>query len=417
MEQNLTFKIHFHDEIRRITLPTPTWESFLTSIQQLFGAKFQPQKHQIQYKDEEQDLINVSSEMEWAEALIVLSALKIKHIFVSKKQSACFRRNSTSSTSASIDVNKNVNKNEKYEASSTSSSSAPRVPSNDLKASLHLVLDEINRIIPQLLNGGQTAGLEIQKSFQNLLSEANRMVPLFLQGGADNFKSTVNQIMQQVNLVAPLIFHGGLPFIQSCGKDFLTELNIDLSQVPSQVSCRLNQLAYFLLEHKRNFEARCVLEVLLERDPNNILGLYNLACAQCLLGDTVTALATLKRAVVAGYSNFKHMSTDPDLEALRTNPDFIQLIKQQPDSFSKQPEPEQKPEQEVKQPEPEQKPEQVVKQPVPEPVLQPIPVAEIPFANELKILNEMGFLDDNINLALLSVENGNLNAVIRALLN
>jgi len=243
------------------------------------------------------------------------------------------------------------------------------------------------------------------------------MVPLFLQGGADNFKSTVNQIMQQVNLVAPLIFHGGLPFIQSCGKDFLTELNIDLSQVPSQVSCRLNQLAYFLLEHKRNFEARCVLEVLLERDPNNILGLYNLACAQCLLGDTVTALATLKRAVVAGYSNFKHMSTDPDLEALRTNPDFIQLIKQQPDSFSKQPEPEQKPEQEVKQPEPEQKPEQVVKQPVPEPVLQPIPVAEIPFANELKILNEMGFLDDNINLALLSVENGNLNAVIRALLN
>jgi len=422
MEQNLTFKIHFHDEIRRITLPTPTWESFLTSIQQLFGSKFQPPKHQIQYKDEEQDLINVSSNMEWSEALIVLSASKIKHIFVSKKQSACLRRNSTSKTSTSIDdVNKNVNKNEKYEASSTSSSSTSSsttsdvVPSNDLKASLHLVLDEINRIIPQLLNDGQTAGLEIQKSFQNLLSEANRMVPLFLQGGADNFKSTVNQIMQQVNLFAPLIVHGGLPFIKSCGKDILTELKLDLSQVPSQVSCGLNQLADFLLEHKRNYEARCVLEVLLERDPFDITGLYNLSCVQCLLGDTVTALATLKRAVLAGYSNFEHMSTDPDLEALRTNPDFIQLISQhQPDSYvGKQPEPEQKPEQVVKQPEPEQ----VAKQPVPEPVLQPIPVADTPFANELKALNEMGFLDDNINLALLSVENGNLNAVIQALLN
>ena len=40
------------------------------------------------------------------------------------------------------------------------------------------------------------------------------------------------------------------------------------------------------------------------------------------------ALATLRQAVAAGYSNFKHMATDPDLAPLRDLPEFKALLPQ-----------------------------------------------------------------------------------------
>ena len=39
------------------------------------------------------------------------------------------------------------------------------------------------------------------------------------------------------------------------------------------------------------------------------------------------AMATLRRAVAAGYSDVAHMRTDTDLDALRQRDDFQKLIK------------------------------------------------------------------------------------------
>ena len=38
------------------------------------------------------------------------------------------------------------------------------------------------------------------------------------------------------------------------------------------------------------------------------------------------ALATLRQSIAAGYSDFKHMATDPDLAPLRDREDFQKLV-------------------------------------------------------------------------------------------
>lgn len=59
--------------------------------------------------------------------------------------------------------------------------------------------------------------------------------------------------------------------------------------------------------------------------PQDPTVLYNLACSHSLTGQVEEALAALQRAIAAGYDDFKWMSQDPDLNALRQHPLFEQL--------------------------------------------------------------------------------------------
>jgi hypothetical protein len=38
------------------------------------------------------------------------------------------------------------------------------------------------------------------------------------------------------------------------------------------------------------------------------------------------AIDALSRAILLGYDDLDHMETDPDLESLRTHPDFLALL-------------------------------------------------------------------------------------------
>ena len=81
--------------------------------------------------------------------------------------------------------------------------------------------------------------------------------------------------------------------------------------------------------------------------PTKADDLYNLACGHGVLvaalrkaksepneaeqrreaKHVAAALATLRQSFAAGYSNVKHMATDPDLAPLRDLPEFQELIK------------------------------------------------------------------------------------------
>jgi hypothetical protein len=52
---------------------------------------------------------------------------------------------------------------------------------------------------------------------------------------------------------------------------------------------------------------------------------YDLACNEAKAGREESALALLQEAVDAGYRNFQHMRSDPDLEGLRDNDAFKKL--------------------------------------------------------------------------------------------
>lgn len=75
------------------------------------------------------------------------------------------------------------------------------------------------------------------------------------------------------------------------------------------------------------------MQYIVENDSTDHIGnLYNLACIYARLGDASAALQALKKAVDGGYKELGHINTDYDLDILRDNPDFIELIQSMEDN-------------------------------------------------------------------------------------
>ena len=60
--------------------------------------------------------------------------------------------------------------------------------------------------------------------------------------------------------------------------------------------------------------------------PDNHTAHYNLACSLALCRRRADALRSLRRAVELGYRDFEWMSRDPDLNLLKSDPEFIALL-------------------------------------------------------------------------------------------
>jgi tetratricopeptide (TPR) repeat protein len=62
--------------------------------------------------------------------------------------------------------------------------------------------------------------------------------------------------------------------------------------------------------------------------PTDPLAHYNLACSYALLKRSDQALKTLRRAVELGYRDFRYMREDRDLDSIRHDPRFRQLLRE-----------------------------------------------------------------------------------------
>ncbi len=60
--------------------------------------------------------------------------------------------------------------------------------------------------------------------------------------------------------------------------------------------------------------------------PNDPLAHYNLACSYALLNRADQSLKTLRRAVELGYRDFRYMREDHDLDSVRHDPRFRELL-------------------------------------------------------------------------------------------
>ena len=67
---------------------------------------------------------------------------------------------------------------------------------------------------------------------------------------------------------------------------------------------------------------------LMQLRPTDPLVHYNLACSFALLKRGDLALKTLRRAVELGYRDFRYMREDRDLDAIRHDPRFRQLLRE-----------------------------------------------------------------------------------------
>jgi tetratricopeptide (TPR) repeat protein len=60
--------------------------------------------------------------------------------------------------------------------------------------------------------------------------------------------------------------------------------------------------------------------------PRDAIAHYNLACSLSVLGHLEQAIVALDRAIALGYTDVIHMEHDPDLEPVRAEPGFRELL-------------------------------------------------------------------------------------------
>ena len=64
----------------------------------------------------------------------------------------------------------------------------------------------------------------------------------------------------------------------------------------------------------------------LELNPDDPLMLYNATCFYSQLGEKESALKSLERAIGVGYANYEWLDKDTDLDPIRNDPKFIELV-------------------------------------------------------------------------------------------
>ena len=96
-----------------------------------------------------------------------------------------------------------------------------------------------------------------------------------------------------------------------------------------QMTLRVLQLA----QAGRLSAARDVMRDYLEANPTDGTMYYNLTCLDVFLHETEQAMADLQLALENGYSNFRLLQSDPDLNPLREDDRFADLVSRYEDAF------------------------------------------------------------------------------------
>ncbi len=98
-----------------------------------------------------------------------------------------------------------------------------------------------------------------------------------------------------------------------------------LSQHPDDARARIFY-AQLLAQIGRAEDAKAQGKIALELSPNDTLMLYNGACFYARLGEPKLAIESLRKALAAGWENYEWMKRDTDLDSIRNDPEFIELI-------------------------------------------------------------------------------------------
>lgn len=90
---------------------------------------------------------------------------------------------------------------------------------------------------------------------------------------------------------------------------------------------QLHGRAIQLLQAKKFKDSIDLYEKILRTNPKDSTALYNLACAYSLMGNKRKAIEYLRMSVAAGYTNFGHMERDTDLDSIRGEKGYKELLK------------------------------------------------------------------------------------------
>ncbi|OGC93621.1 MAG: hypothetical protein A2142_08255 [candidate division Zixibacteria bacterium RBG_16_48_11] len=74
-------------------------------------------------------------------------------------------------------------------------------------------------------------------------------------------------------------------------------------------------------------DAKTTAAKAIELNPDDPLMLYNAACFYARLGEKKSAVELLKNSVIAGHEDYEWFKRDPDLDNIRNEPEYIELMK------------------------------------------------------------------------------------------
>jgi len=99
-----------------------------------------------------------------------------------------------------------------------------------------------------------------------------------------------------------------------------------LSQHPDDARCHMFY-AVDLAQAGKKDEAKIEAARALELNPNDPLMLYNAACFFAQMSEASKAVEMLRNAIAAGYPDYEWFKRDPDLDSIRNDPGYIELMK------------------------------------------------------------------------------------------
>jgi len=352
-----SFKIYFsEDNIRRIRVADiPSYEEFIALLQDLY-PKFHPELS-IKYVDADGDKISLDTQLEWEEMLMELSGQSSIKLLVEEGDGKYFKDGPEPEVI-------------KFYADKTTKEAID--VANEWIASLQ-------EKVPECLSSLFKSGKIIPSHIPSFLKEAMSM--RYLENNT-------------------------------------VDLDIDIHKLFDTLHARAVQLLDSV-DTKDLEQGRDYLLATLTLIPNHFIALYNLACAESLLGNANAALAHLEQSIDNGYRNLSHMLQDADFQNIRESEAFQILaarLASLMDYESKQT---------------TETPEPIV---IPEPVaiIEPIIIPEVQkpvdlsasilplrdnYGEELELLSEMGFTaDPDVLLLLLDQYNGSVDDVAQFLL-
>jgi serine/threonine protein kinase/Tfp pilus assembly protein PilF len=106
----------------------------------------------------------------------------------------------------------------------------------------------------------------------------------------------------------------------------IERMDVYLSKNPDDARAHMYN-AIHLAAVNRKDEAKDAGKKALELNPGDSLMMYNAACLYARLGDNKLAITTLKNAIAAGQQDFEWIKRDSDLESIRNEHEYIELMK------------------------------------------------------------------------------------------
>jgi serine/threonine protein kinase/Flp pilus assembly protein TadD len=82
-----------------------------------------------------------------------------------------------------------------------------------------------------------------------------------------------------------------------------------------------------LAQSGRNEEGKVEAAKAIELSPGDPVMMYNAACFYALMGEKHLAIDSLKNSIAAGNENYEWLKRDPDLDSIRNEPEYLELIK------------------------------------------------------------------------------------------